>query len=264
MSPRPASPQQSASDKPSASYVAESSDNRAPATGDSIGGACPLRPVIFDFDGTLVDSMGVWEQIDVKFFAKYHLPLTRENAETITTLGFEAGSKFVREQLGLTSRSEQQIIDEWNDMAVPHYAHQVAFRSGALELLEWLADNGAQMGICTSNQHRLVMATVHHYHAERYFEHLLCTNDEQLVKADPRAFELAAEMVGCRPEGSLVFEDTAPCARAAREAGFTVVGIRDAHSQQDTTGLMRASDFFIDSFAQIAPGSDLNRQIFCR
>lgn len=220
-----------------------------------------IEAVIFDFDGTLADSMGVWEQIDIEFFGKYNLPLTRENTEVITTLGFEGGSKFVREVLGL-NRTEQEIVDEWNDMAVPHYAHDVSFKPGAREFLEWLGGRGIPMGICTSNQRRLVNATLENNDAMHFFSHMTCTNEVGLPKRDPEAFLHASRAMGVDPATTLVLEDTAPCAAAAREAGFTVIGVLDGHVQQDVEGLRAACDIFIESFDELSPASDLSRKLF--
>lgn len=229
---------------------------------DGFRPAHTVQGVIFDFDGTLVDSMGVWERIDLAFFGKYGLPLTRENAERITTLGFAAGARFVREELGLTSLTEQEIMDEWNDMAVPHYEHEVAFKPGARELVRWLESQGVPCSICTSNERRIVRATLRHWHADGLFPQMTCANELGRAKADPRTFADAARQLGCEPARTVVFEDTAPCAAAAKKAGFWVVGVQDDNVQQDTEGLHAVADFFIDDFRQLAPGTDLGWQVF--
>ena len=221
----------------------------------------PKTAVIFDFDGTLADSMGVWTAIDKIYFSKYNLPLTRENADTITVLGFEGGAKFVREVLGLDMPADQ-IIQEWNDMAYDYYAHQVRFKAGALDRLHWLKDRGVRLGVATSNREDLVQPCLANNNATGIFEHFTYSNDLGLAKSDPQVFLDAAAGLDAAVEDCVVFEDTVVPARAAKEAGFLVVGVRDDNAHQDTPGLRELCDIFIDGFADVGPGTPLRAELF--
>lgn len=215
-----------------------------------------IQAVIFDFDGTLVDSMGVWTDIDIEFFGKYNLPLNQETSQAITVLGFEGGAHYVRYDLGL-DKPEHDIIEEWNSMASDHYANDVYFKRGVRTFVDDLSHRNMPMGIATSNRESLVLPALENNNATGLFSPIVYSNDLGLEKSDPKVYLHAAHLMGQDPSETLVFEDTAVPAQAAKQGGFTVVGVRDDHLQQNADALRDASDYFIESFDELVPGTEL-------
>ena len=99
------------------------------------------KGAIFDMDGTLLDSMGLWEEIDERFLKKRGIPLTPEYTEAMKRMGYNEGAKYTIQQYHLPETPEA-IVEEWKEMAREAYAHQLKLKPGAnvldtaLELVE--------------------------------------------------------------------------------------------------------------------------------
>lgn len=111
--------------------------------------------VIFDFDGTLADSMWVWDEVDRAFLAKRGIPFTDEFGEMIAVLGFELGADFAIEHFGL-DESPESIIEEWKSLAEESYATHVMLKPGAFEYLRHCKEQGMPLAIATSLQRHLL------------------------------------------------------------------------------------------------------------
>ena len=111
--------------------------------------------VIFDFDGTLADSMWVWDEVDRVFLAKRGIPFTDEFGEMIAVLGFELGADFAIEHFGL-DESPESIIEEWKSLAEESYATHVMLKPGAFEYLRHCKEQGMPLAIATSLQLSLI------------------------------------------------------------------------------------------------------------
>ena len=109
--------------------------------------------VIFDFDGTLADSMWVWDEVDRVFLAKRGIPFTDEFGEMIAVLGFELGADFAIEHFGL-DESPESIIEEWKSLAEESYATHVMLKPGAFEYLRHCKEQGMPLAIATSPNRR--------------------------------------------------------------------------------------------------------------
>ena len=104
-------------------------------------GTREVDAIIFDFDGTLADSMWVWNEVDLQFFAKRNIPFDREYVESFAVLGFEAGADFAVENFHLDERPED-IIAEWKAAALDSYSTQVMLKPGAREYLKYCKSCG--------------------------------------------------------------------------------------------------------------------------
>lgn len=216
--------------------------------------------VIFDFDGTLADSMWVWDEVDRAFLAKRELPYSEEFAEMIAVLGFERGADFVVDHFCL-DESPEDIIEEWKSLAEEGYANHVMLKPGAREYLEYCKAQGAPMAIATSLQRHLLEPALKNNGMLDMFD-VICICDELQCggKSNPTVYLEAASRFGVAADRCAIFEDVATAARSAKQTGAYVVGVYDEHKQQATDELLAIVDLFIMSYAELLEETLLSAQ----
>ncbi len=214
-------------------------------------GTQDVDAIIFDFDGTLADSMWVWDEVDRMFLAKRGIPFTDEFGEMIAVLGFELGADFAIEHFGLDEQPED-IIEEWKSAAEEGYATQVMLKPGALEYLQRCKEAGMPLAIATSLQRHLLEPALANNDVLDLFD-AICVCDELQCggKSNPVVYLEAARQLGVPAERCAIFEDVVTAAKSAKETGAYVVGVYDEHKQQATDELRKTVDFFITDYAEL-------------
>lgn len=207
--------------------------------------------LIFDFDGTLADSMWVWDEVDREFLKKRELPYSEEFVEMVAVLGFERGADFVIDHFGLDEKPDD-IIEEWKSLAEDGYANHVELKPGALDYLEYCKAQGMPMAIATSLQRHLLEPALKKNGILDMFD-VVCICDELQCggKSNPTVYLEAARRLGIPAEQCAIFEDVATAARSAKKTGAYVVGIYDEHKQQSTEELISIVDLFVLSYAEL-------------
>ena len=210
-----------------------------------------VEGLIFDFDGTLADSMWVWEEVDRQFFRKRGIPFDDAAVEEVAVLGFESGSEYVIEHFGLDERPGD-IIEEWKTSAIEGYSTQVRLKPGAREYLQRCRAQGMPMAIATSLQRHLLEPCLKNNGVLQLFD-TLCICDELHCggKSNPTVYLEAAACLGVPAQRCAVFEDVVTPARSAKQAGAYVVGVLDPHKQQATEALKATADHFITTWSEL-------------
>lgn len=205
--------------------------------------------VIFDFDGTLVDSMWVWEDIDTRFCESYGLELPPGYHEKITALSFEGTARFFRDELGL-DKTVEEIAHEFNELAYYSYGHDVLCKTGARRYLEALKARGVPLAIATSLPWSLLETGLEGNDLAGFFDDIAFC-DESADKTNPDVYLLAAERLGAEPSSCLVFEDLATGIRSARGAGMTACAVLDPYRHQNVDEMCAVADFHIESYEEL-------------
>ena len=115
-----------------------------------------IKAVIFDMDGTLIDSTSLWHDIDRAFFEKRGMQIPSDYAQKIVHLGLKQAAIFTKEEYGI-KETPQEIMDEWHQMSLDMYRNDVQLKEGAIELLEFFKKNNIPMAIATANDDQLYM-----------------------------------------------------------------------------------------------------------
>jgi HAD superfamily hydrolase (TIGR01509 family) len=208
---------------------------------------------VFDFDGTLADSLGIWRQVDDLFFERRGLAYKPGYAEKLSTLGFEDGARFTVETYGLTD-SVQDICDEWNAMGRELYRTQVHLRPGAADYVRALRARGTATSIATTNAPEVLDALSERAVLYELFPHRV--HGAQVphhTKDHPDIYLEAARQMGVAPEDCVLFEDLPAGIATARSLGMTTVAVLSPTTSPDMARrLVEAADHAIDSWQAVA------------
>ena len=209
-----------------------------------------MQAVIFDLDGTLIDSMWMWKQIDIDYLARHGHPLPEDLQDCIEGMSFSETAVYFKERFGLKD-SLDIIKDDWNRMAYDIYVNEVPLKPGVLEFLQYLKKQGIRTGIATSNSKELLMAVLESLGIAEYFDELHTSCEVEKGKPAPDIYLLVAEKLGVKPENCLVFEDIMQGILAGKAAGMKVCAVKDEFSIKQEVDKRATADWFIDGFGEI-------------
>lgn len=209
-----------------------------------------MKGAIFDLDGTLLDSMGVWREIDVEFLGKRGFAVPEDYLKAITAKNFFAGAVYTIERFSLPE-SPEEVISEWFAMAVEAYAHEVALKPHTKEYLKLLKHRGIKIAAATSSEARLFEPCLKAHDIYQYFDAFAVTAEVQRPKGFPDVYEKAADKLGLTASDCVVYEDIYKGIEGAKMGGFYVVGVEDEHSCYEKELIRRDADYYIESFEEL-------------
>lgn len=200
-----------------------------------------MKAYIFDLDGTLLDSMGVWEQIDVDFLTKRGFAVPPDYINAICSRSFREAAAYTIQRFGLPD-SVDDLLREWNGMAVHAYGHTVPLKPYAREYLAALKRRGVKLGIATSLPAVLYEPALRNHGIAGLFDAICSTDEVEHGKTRPDVFLLAARKLRVAPEECVVFEDIPQAIRSAKQAGMMVYGVYDKSSKEQWPLIRQTAD----------------------
>lgn len=205
---------------------------------------------VFDLDGTLIRSRGVWSEIDRIFFEKRGLEVPADYCEAVSTKNFRTAAEYTKELLGLDD-SVESIMREWHDMAVYEYTHIIGEVEGAADYLKYLANNGIKLGLATANSVGLYEPVLKRLGIFSLFGSFATTEEVGRGKGFPDVYELACKRLGEMPSNTVVFEDIIEGIRGAKLGGFTAVACLDETDPSDRDTLIAEADLYFDNYREL-------------
>ena len=205
---------------------------------------------IFDLDGTLVDSIGVWRTADIEFMARRGLDLPDDFYEAISHMNLDQASEYIVSSLGLPD-TPKEVEREFLDIIISEYAERIDMLPGAAEFLRKLKTAGVKLAIATASQEELYLPCLERHGVYRLFDCIVTTAEVRRTKGYPDIYLLAAKRLGADPNRCVVFEDIYLGAVGAKAAGMTCVGVREEHSRADWERLGEVADKVISDFREI-------------
>lgn len=184
------------------------------------------RAVIFDLDGTLVDSMWIWRHIDEAYLVQHGYQLPDTLQKDIEGMSTTETAQYFKDRFDIADDIDT-IKAEWIRMARDYYASQIPLKPGAGVFLDWLRDNGVKAGIGTSNFRDLADLVLERHGVRGHMDSLRTSCEVQRGKPHPDVFLKVAEDLGVSPSECLVFEDTHAGVLAARAAGMDCIAVED-------------------------------------
>lgn len=206
-----------------------------------------IKAAIFDLDGTLVDSMWVWKQIDIDYLSKKGHSVPKNLNDEITHLSFSQTAEYFKNKFSLED-SIEEIMNDWNTMAYNYYTNDIKLKPGALQYLLKLKELGIKIGLATSNSMHLLTTTLKSNNAFELFDAITVTDEVEKSKSNPDIYLLAAKKLGVNPSECMVFEDIIAAVYGAKLAGMKVTGVYDKHSEHQIDILKKECDNYIYNY----------------
>ncbi|MCI9189903.1 MAG: HAD family phosphatase [Lachnospiraceae bacterium] len=206
-----------------------------------------IDAVIFDMDGSLVDSMWMWRAIDIEYLGHFGIPLPENLQAEIEGMSFGETALYFKEHFPIPN-SVEEIMQTWNRMAWDKYVYEVPLKEGISEFLRGCKENGIALGIATSNSRELVENVAQVHRLRDYFTSIVTGSEVERGKPAPDIYLKAADELSVSPARCLVFEDIVAGILAGKNAGMRVCAVADAYSEHDADRKRKLADYYIEDY----------------
>ena len=197
-----------------------------------------IKGAIFDLDGTLLDSMSIWDTIGEDYLRSLGIEPRENLAETFKTFTLEESAEYYRAHYGVTL--SVKVIGDFYRNAVP-------LKNGVSEFLAGLSKNGVKMCIATVTDKYLAESALTRLNVRQYFGDIFTTAEVGFGKNHPTIYRMALNYLGTPKDKTVVFEDTLHALMTAKNDGFPVAAVYDAHEPRQNE-MKSAADHYITSF----------------
>ncbi|MBP3337033.1 MAG: HAD family hydrolase [Clostridia bacterium] len=204
---------------------------------------------LFDFDGTLVDSMPSFISVMLRILDENGIKYKNDIIKIITPLGY-AGTAAYFKELGVTL-SEEELLKLMNEYAYNEYAYNIQAKTNVAEVLKELKIRGADLNILTASPHRVLDVCLKRLGIFDIFTNIWSCDDFGKTKADTEIYKMAAEKIG-KPIGEILFlDDNYNADKTAKAAGMKVCGVYDSSSADYINDIKSISDYYIYDFSDL-------------
>ena len=208
-----------------------------------------ITGAIFDFDGTLFDSMHVWKGIRYKFFDRIGLVLTEEDEEAFKGLYLRESLILAKDRFNM-KESYEELFAKFFEMIKEMYLADTKPKNDIIDFLEKLKAKGVKMGIATATGEPALEAVLEKYNMLHYFDVILSTYTVGAAKTEPKVYDVVLEKLGTDKETTWIFEDALYAATTAKANSYNVVGIYDK-SEERTDELKNLADVYIHNYSEL-------------
>lgn len=208
-----------------------------------------ITGAIFDFDGTLFDSMHVWKGVRYKFFDRIGIVLSEEDEIAFKGLYLRESIILAKERFNRPETYEE-LFSKFFELIKEMYLADTEPKNDIIEFLEKLRAKGIKMGIATATGEPALEAVLEKYNMLHYFDVILSTYTVGAAKTEPKVYDVVLEKLGTDKETTWIFEDALYAATTAKKNGYKVVGIYDK-SEEKTDELKELVDVYIHNYSEI-------------
>ncbi len=208
-----------------------------------------IKLFLFDLDGTILDSLKIWNDIDLLFFKNHNLIMGEDYHIAIAPLTLEETATYTKNTYKLDI-DEEQIMKEWSDLAIKEYAENVNLKKGVKEFLDYLKNKNVHLAIATSCNEEMFKPCLERYGIVSYFEHFYTSQNLKINKSNTNFFKEILNEYKIEPDQILFFEDSLASMKCAKSLGFNVVAVMDKKWEKQKEEIIASSDDQIEDFSQ--------------
>ena len=204
---------------------------------------------LFDFDGTLVDSMPTFIEAFMRIMKKFEIDIPKDIVKTITPLGYKGAAEHLR-TLGIPLSTEE-LLSDVNDFATSAYHEKIVLKAHVKETLEALRARGDRLHVLTASPHSVLDACLERNGVLSLFENVWSCEDFGTTKADPHIYRMAAERIGVPVSDVIFLDDNLDADQTAKSAGMRVYGVFDESSREFAEDIRAITDRYITDFSEL-------------
>lgn len=210
-----------------------------------------IKGIIFDADGTLLDSMFIWREAAERYLIKFGISLTEEIYNAMFTMSLEESSIFLKEEFRIPLSPDEikagilAVIEDF-------YKNEVQLKNGVADFLDKLHKRKIKILVATSGDKDLITAAFRRLGIIRYFSHFISCTELNTSKRESAIYLHSAKILGTSPSETAVFEDVLHAIKCAKKEGFFVVGVEDAESSADKNEISETAELYLHDFTDFS------------
>lgn len=208
--------------------------------------------IVFDCDGTLIDSIGVWREVEAELARRAGASLSLEETQTLATLTIPESGAFFHKRFGLGS-SAGEVVSMMDELMLDYYRVRAVARPGALAFVRALAERGVAMSVASSSPQPYLQAGLASTGFLPYLQAVVSVDDVGASKREPAVYDHARRLMGTELNATWGFEDSIYAVRTLKRAGYRVVGVYDRDDSGTLAQLSAEADIAISSYAELPP-----------
>lgn len=208
------------------------------------------KAVLFDLDGTLVDSMWMWKEIDIEYLGRFGHTCPPSLQKDVEGMSFSETANYFKEKFQLPV-SLEEIKQEWVAMSIDKYKNETPLKKGAQRFLEYIKSCGIKAGIATSNGRAIVDAVLQSLDITDYFQVVTTACEVASGKPAPDIYLKVADILQVEPTQCIVFEDVPAGILAGKAAGMQVCAVEDDFSRKMREEKMSLADYYINDYDEL-------------
>lgn len=206
-----------------------------------------IKGAIFDLDGTILDSMFIWDTIGEDYLRSLGIEPKENLKETFKTFTLEQAAQYYRENYGVTL-SVNEIVDGVNKMVERYYAETVKLKPCVEVFLQKLKDKGIKMCIATVTDKHLVETALGRLGVRNYFSEVFTCASVGHSKEEPHIYREAQKHLNTEKGETVLFEDALYALTTAKADGFVTVGVFDIY-EENQEQLKTMADCYIEDYS---------------
>ena len=210
-----------------------------------------IKGAIFDIDGVLLDSMGIWDDLGARYLQSIGKIPEEGLNKILFSMSMEQGADYLNEHYSLNKQTDE-IVKGLGRMLETFYFDEVPGKPGSKELLEYLKEQNIKMAAATSSPREHVEKALSRNGLIGFIDRIFTTGEVGVSKHSSDIYNLAADFLGTKPEETLVFEDSLYALKTAKNAGYVSIGVYDSKGESDQTGLKNTANIYLKDLKDFA------------
>ncbi len=215
-----------------------------------------MKHLIFDFDGTLVDSMGQWAGKMLNILNVYGIAYPQDIVKTITPLGDKGTAEYFIKTFGIQSTAAE-LIAMMDDYALSEYTYRIPAKKTVPETLRKLKEKGYRLHVLTASPHKMLDVCLKRTGLYDFFDNVWSCDDFGTTKGDVNIYYEVASRLGDAVGNCIFLDDNIHALAVAKEAGMTVVGVYDESAKDAESEIIKLADAYVYEMQEIFSLSEL-------
>lgn len=208
-----------------------------------------FKTYLFDFDGTLVDSMPAYGSVMLRILDENNIKYPDDIIKIITPLGFIKTAEYYI-NMGL-DKPKEELVELMHRYAYDEYAYNIPAKNNVISVVKKLKENGANLNVLTASPHITLDICLKRLGIYDLFTNVWSCEDFNTTKADPEIYKMCAKKIGVPIDEILFLDDNYNADKTAKTSGIKVCGVYDKSSEEYTEEIKSVSDYYISDFSEL-------------